>query len=688
MKTIQKPLRCAHWLIAITTCAAQTWAAETLLQEGFNTDGTTSGRYTMTGRDVYEVSRIQSELSNFDQKGPIYFEQNSKVSFVGIPPIPARRAIFAWRTDPNGPAATEDLLKLWDSTVDWLLAGKKNATVVVHPNVAAIGELADRLTSKGHTVVDDDPTTFPNEQDVPGDLLIHGPGSTNPSRFALASKPVINMNEPDYDDGILGSIGTLATFDPGAVTIAAPTHPAAGGKTGSFTGWNSPNQPFGLTGLFLSKGTVTLANVTRTVSPSVRNLQDVDALIDGSKQNDKTSGTVTEIDFSDGSLGSFASDNAIPGGYAGNWGLHLTGKITVAKAGTYRVAVGSDDGARLEIDLDKNGFTAADIVLEDAGPHGHQFVFADVTFPSAGDYDFDLRSYNNGGSGSLEWSVANVPSPVPDDAQDSGYWELLSTSSTLIKLKSAADVTAYTATGPNVDVQLPLVVVYNGPNDTPPGTLNDGGPFTGFEGTGFIAGAGMNKWPYPPETSTYRSVRLAPVSVAGKTNVQLTIALAADQIDFEDSDFIDIVVYPNGANSTPVTLAHFRGVANGVQPWMADQKENFVRRLTKQFADFTYDVPPGATDLIVEVRVATTWWNEIVGFDNIRVTAGAAGSSGGGPTISVAKDNADVVVTFTGSLESRSAFGSGAWQPVTATAPTYRVPASSLAKATFFRAKQ
>jgi hypothetical protein len=94
MKTIRKPLRSAHWLIAITTCATQSLVAETLLQEGFNTDGTTSGRYTMTGRDVYEVSRIQSDLNNFDQKGPIYFEHNFNVSFVGIPPIPARRAIW------------------------------------------------------------------------------------------------------------------------------------------------------------------------------------------------------------------------------------------------------------------------------------------------------------------------------------------------------------------------------------------------------------------------------------------------------------------------------------------------------------------------------------------------------------------------------------------------------------------
>jgi hypothetical protein len=684
MKTTSKSMRSAGWLIATATCAAQAFAAETLLQEGFNTDGTTSGRYTMTGRDVYEVPRIQAELNNFDQKGPIYFEHNSAVSFVGIPPIPDRRVIWSWRTDPNGGAATEDLLKVWDSTVDWLLTGKKNATVVVHPNAAAIGELADRLTSKGHTVVDDDPA-ISNENDVPGDLFIHGPASTNPSRFALAKKPVIAMNEADYDDLILGSIGTLATFDPGQVTIATASHPAAGGKTGSFTGWNTGNQPFGLTGNFIAQGATTVATVTRTVSPSVRNLQDVDAMIDGTKQNDKTTDTVSDIDFSDASGGSFATDNGVPGGYTGNWGLHITGKINVPTAGTYRVAVGSDDGARLEIDLDKNGFSAADIIIEDSGPHGHQFVFADVKFPSAGDYDFDLRSYNAGTGGSLEWAVANVPVPVPDDALDSGFWELVSTSSTLVKLKSAANVTAFTPTGPNVDVQVPLVVAYNGPNDTPPGALNDGGAFAGFEGTGFIAGAGMNKWPYP-NGQTYRSVQLKPVNVAGKTNVKLTVALAATQIDFEDSDFVDILVYPNGANSTPVTLAHFRGVANGVQPWMADQKENFVRRLTKQFADFTYDVPPGATDLVVEVRVATTWWNEIVAFDNIRVTTGAT-SSGEEPKISVAKDGTDVVVTFTGSLERSDALGTG-WQPVTATAPTYRIAASQLGKSAFFRAKK
>ena len=70
-------------------------------------------------------------------------------------------------------------------------------------------------------------------------------------------------------------------------------------------------------------------------------------------------------------------------------------------------------------------------------------------------------------------------------------------------------------------------------------------------------------------------------------------------------------------------LANFRGVANAIQPWLADEKENFVRRLTKQFTDFTFDVPPGARDLVVEMRLATTWWTETAAFDNIRITSGS-----------------------------------------------------------------
>jgi hypothetical protein len=54
---------------AFLTCTTAS-GAELVYQEGFNTDGTTSGRYTISGRAVYEVPRIQSEIMNFDQKGP------------------------------------------------------------------------------------------------------------------------------------------------------------------------------------------------------------------------------------------------------------------------------------------------------------------------------------------------------------------------------------------------------------------------------------------------------------------------------------------------------------------------------------------------------------------------------------------------------------------------------------------
>jgi hypothetical protein len=278
------------WLACLLPVALN--AAELVHQEGFNTDGV-PGRYTMTGRDVYEVPRIQAELANFDQKGPLYWDHNFKVSYAGNPTIPARRALWTWRTDAAGGAATEDLLKLWDSTINWLLEGKTRATIVVNPSVASINELGERLAAAGHTMVDDDIAGFPDEQDVPGDLFIHGPAANNPSRFAMNAKPVLVMNEPDYDDMLVGSIGALATFAPGKVTIATPAHPAAGGKTGTFTGFTGAAQPFGLVGSFLPPGATTLATVTRIVPPAVNDLGDVDAMGAGTKQHEEAQGTVS-----------------------------------------------------------------------------------------------------------------------------------------------------------------------------------------------------------------------------------------------------------------------------------------------------------------------------------------------------------------------------------------------------------
>jgi hypothetical protein len=129
-------------------------------------------------------------------------------------------------------------------------------------------------------------------------------------------------------------------------------------------------------------------------------------------------------------------------------------------------------------------------------------------------------------------------------------------------------------------------------------------------------------------------------------------------------------------------------VVNAVQPWLADENENFVRRLTKTFADFTYNIPPGATDLIVEIRAATTWWTEIAAFDNIRITAGPAGAPQ--PTVSVTRQGADLVITFTGgSLERTTALdGSAQWTTVPTTDGTYTITPAQQATREYFRAKQ
>src|SRR5262245_26413775 len=205
--------------------------AQTLIyQEGFNTDGETNvpPRYTTTGRDVWELSRIFGDpplASASSQRGPIYWAHNFDVSFVGIPNIPARRMMFTWSGNNDVANTTEAFLKLWDSTINWLLNGKTNATVMVYPTAASIGGLADRLAANGHTLLDDDTSKTAAQLEGDADLFIHA-ATTDPSRYALLKKPVIVMTvSSDWDDMIVGSIGSDATFTPGQVNIASPGHP-------------------------------------------------------------------------------------------------------------------------------------------------------------------------------------------------------------------------------------------------------------------------------------------------------------------------------------------------------------------------------------------------------------------------------------------------------------------------------
>ena len=610
-------------LVAVTVCfVAPSTAQQLIYQENFNTDGEAANpkRYTTTGREVYTVDRLKAEVDPATQQlGPVYWAHNFDVpnSFVGVPaPTPARRAIVAWDSAITADAVSPQMRSVLTGTFNWLLNNKANAKVVVLPNMAAAQYFADLLTAAGHTVSDFDTSVAVTNFD----LAVYAPGGDS-SQVATVKVPVLTFSATDHDDLLVSTIGTTATFESGPVTIVTGSHPAAGGQTGSFTGVTG-SFSWQLLGDLLPNGAITIANFVQTNLPSAQNLADVDAMVAGTKPSNKNTGTVQAYDFSDGVPGDWTVDNPIPGGITGTWGLVGKGKISVSAPGTYSFAIGVDDGGRLRIDKNQNGIGPEDNVIVQDVTGAHTPYYGDVTFTSAGAYDFEVASFSAGGGGDIEFSVSLQSGGNDRSAINSGSWELIGQTTGNVSLQGTIAVTSYEPTGAPTLKSLPMLVLLNGPGDTPPGSVYGGGPFTGFEGTGFFAGSALNKFPFPG-TDTFRTLRLRSVNVVGKTNVKLTVALAATFLDFETSDYLDIVAYPNGVTSPEVLIAHY-SAPDGNTKYFVDLTHGNTHRLDLNFQDVTYDIPPGATDLVIEFRALTTWWNEIAAFDNVRVTEGVA----------------------------------------------------------------
>jgi hypothetical protein len=656
-----------------------------LYQEGFNTDGeaATPQRYTTTGRDVYEVPRIISDLARTDQAGPIFWAHNFEVSYVGVPaPTAGRRAVLAWDGAIGADEVTTETWKLIDATVKWLAKNKSGATVVFLPNMAVAQSLADHLGAAGYNVVDDDAATA--DADVVGDVVVKGPGGADPTRFAKSPKGVLTFSASDHDDMLVSTIGSTAAFEAGDGTIVGSSHPTAGGLTGSFpvaTGTHTWN----LLGEQLPDTAITVANFVQRIPPTVATLADVDAMAAGTKPSDKTTETFAAFDFSDSSAGDWQVDNAVPGGATGLWGLVGTGKITVSAAGKYSFAIGMDDGARLRIDKDKNGFTDADNVIVEDVAGGHRARYGDATFAAAGTYDFQVTVFNSGGGGDIEVSVSTQANGGDTSAINSGTWELLGETTGNVSLAGDITVTSLVPSGPVEERTTPLLVLLNGPQDTPPGAVFGGGPFVGFEGTGFFGMSAGNKWPYP-DGQTFRNLTLRSVNVTGKKDVKLTVALAATFLDFETNDYLDIVAHPNGLGGGEVVLAHY-SAPDGSKKYFADITHGNIPRLTLKFQDVTYAIPAGATDLVIEFRAATTWWNEIVGFDNVRITAGQPAGPISITGTAASADN--VSFSWTGGngpflVQGKTSLGAGAWSSLlTTSARTASIPRAS--GAMFFR---
>ncbi|MBI4658579.1 MAG: hypothetical protein HY735_06975, partial [Verrucomicrobia bacterium] len=183
-----------------------------------------------------------------------------------------------------------------------------------------------------------------------------------------------------------------------------------------------------------------------------------------------------------------------------------------------------------------------------------------------------------------------------------------------------------------------------------------GGPFIGFEGNDFFAGAGLNKFAgnIDPKSLTFN-----PVELTGKKNAKLTIALAATYLDFETSDFLDVLIDPDGDGPAQFTSLISFAASNDQDKFLNDSstRQDSPTQLGLRFQDVTYNLPPDATKLVIRFEALNNWWNEIVAFDNIRITAGEAVVK---PMVAIRRDAAQIAVDFVGVLQAAASVA-GPW---------------------------
>jgi hypothetical protein len=151
-----------------------------------------------------------------------------------------------------------------------------------------------------------------------------------------------------------------------------------------------------------------------------------------------------------------------------------------------------------------------------------------------------------------------------------------------------------------------------------------GGRISGQEGAGFFAGADLNEASYgggASETAP-RTLTLNPIDVTGETDLELTVAVAGTNIDFETNDFLRILADPDGDGPAPfVTLANYAGNGTGALA-------NGTHVLGNEFEDITLPLPAGATNLVIKFEAFSTFFNEILAIDNVRIKSASVDTPG------------------------------------------------------------
>ena len=669
-------------VLAWTTFFTQA-AQVVLYQERFETEGEGT-RWTSEGRGVSEDPA----------SGPAFWGLNfgpEAPSFVGVRAnAPARRAAMVWRHDLPADAVTEDFLRLFDCVVGWMTSNRTTRTVLFSPPPAGTGDevLVNRLITNGFTVLPDN-TAEPVPDPSTIALVIQSSSAVpDPTRFTIYTAPLLSFNASNHDDELVSSIGVTSVIDLGTVRMnTATNHPARCGLTNSFIAVTN-SQNFDLIGPTLPSGAVTIADYDLIATRTATTLADVDAMITNAFQSIQTTGTVQVADLSIGEGGRYTGqpqyDQPVPGSpdTAATFGVRGTGKIEVAAAGTWTFALGVDDGARLRIDRNRNGFDAADNVFNEEDGAGFRVLSNDVVFAQAGTYDFEWVTLDTGANFAQEIAVSAFRGGgTPVEPWDPFSFELLGEASGGAQIRLMGEITIVTYV-PNAQLRdtRPLIIVVDG------GASLLGGPLTGFEGNGFFGGADLNDpdfgSPFVTDANP-RSLTLPTINVAGQSNVQVKVFVAGSDVDFEDPDFFRIIADIDADGpAEPFYLAHFRQFPTGHpnRGALGDTNDNQRTVLRGLFKEVTYNIPANATDLRLRFEGHSTFFNEVMAFDNVRVLADREDVK-----ISIQRVASDVVVTYTGVLQS-SATVNGPFTDVANARSPFVVPPASQDAQRFYRA--
>ncbi len=600
-------------------------AEETVLfEEGFNGNGAGT-RYTVAGGLISEVADHPGNgINDVEQVGPVYWGHSFDVSLVGVPAAtPARRAVIAWSSELEPAQVSAQGLAMLDATIAWLTKDKTNLRVLMSPPAGGPGDqiIVERLTAKGATFTGDDVAT-PVPPNANFDLVIHSSLAASPSRFTNYPVPYLTYNGPDHDDELVSSIGETGNFNLGNVTVQLPDHPAAAGLTGSFPFFTG-EVPLHMPGTLVPEGSAVVATYPIVDIPPVENLAEVAQMVAGTIETMVDEGTSNIADLESGASGNFsgggiAGDRQPPGNPVGSFAIAGTGQISVKSAGSYGFALWVAGGGSLRIDTNGNGIDANDPVIEQdqvaiiANQIEATTNYGDFTFAAAGAYAFEWRAYSPTAEFGSEIFFTQQPGTGQNDPLDDqsvwaplADWEGVGLDVLPINLEGEIAITKYEKPRTVLE-ERPVIVCINGPDEG--GQVFGGGAFLEFEGSGFFAGAGLDKYGTAPKTLT-----LNPVNVSGKNGLKLKVLLAATTLDFETSDYLDILIDPHNSGNFSV-LTHFSA------PTANDKYfTNGTTRLDPVFKEAVFNIPDGATNLVIRFSALTTWWNEIVGFDYVRI---------------------------------------------------------------------